>query len=263
MKHTLNLKSSRLRRAFTLIELLVVIAIIAILAAILFPVFAQAREAARKTQCLSNEKNIGTAIMMYAQDYDEAVMPWKTGPGDTIANRLWTSRIQPYLKSGGTTPPSGVMMCPSWSQTALAAGADDPTCDGANFIESTFPVDNIYAHYGISAPMPTAAGTGASASNPIIHIPGAGYVGGAWVDVRLAQIVRSAETAIVSDGVTLSKGGGTLILFGCEAGGMHQGGGNFVMIDGHAKWLKGNAQNYVVQGSNGKWFQRYFAYDQE
>src|ERR1700742_4223315 len=59
------------RNAFTLIELLVVIAIIAILAAILFPVFAQAREAARKTSCLSNTKQLGLGIMQYVQDYDE------------------------------------------------------------------------------------------------------------------------------------------------------------------------------------------------
>jgi prepilin-type N-terminal cleavage/methylation domain-containing protein len=59
------------QRGFTLIELLVVIAIIAILAAILFPVFAQAREKARQTSCLSNEKQLGTAISMYVQDYDE------------------------------------------------------------------------------------------------------------------------------------------------------------------------------------------------
>src|SRR2546423_465964 len=62
------------QRGFTLIELLVVIAIIAILAAILFPVFAQARESARKASCQSNQKQIGLAIMMYAQDYDELFM---------------------------------------------------------------------------------------------------------------------------------------------------------------------------------------------
>jgi len=69
------------QRGFTLIELLVVIAIIAILAAILFPVFAQARESSRKTQCLSNTRQIGTAVMMYVQDYDEVFFPqpWPGG----------------------------------------------------------------------------------------------------------------------------------------------------------------------------------------
>jgi prepilin-type N-terminal cleavage/methylation domain-containing protein/prepilin-type processing-associated H-X9-DG protein len=76
MKHTVHFRSHG-RRGFTLIELLVVIAIIAILAAILVPVFAQAREAARKTACLSNLKQIGAAVMMYAQDYDE--IPPETG----------------------------------------------------------------------------------------------------------------------------------------------------------------------------------------
>ncbi|NUQ71226.1 MAG: prepilin-type N-terminal cleavage/methylation domain-containing protein, partial [Chthonomonadales bacterium] len=64
------------KNGFTLIELLVVIAIIAILAAILFPVFAQAREKARTISCLSNAKQMGTAIMMYAQDFEEAIVPW-------------------------------------------------------------------------------------------------------------------------------------------------------------------------------------------
>jgi prepilin-type N-terminal cleavage/methylation domain-containing protein/prepilin-type processing-associated H-X9-DG protein len=107
------------RRAFTLIELLVVIAIIAILAAILFPVFAQARESARKTSCLSNLKQQGTALMMYAQDYDEQLVPWHAGSaanGDTVAgdpwggpapfrdaenfDLAWDRLIQPYLKNG-------------------------------------------------------------------------------------------------------------------------------------------------------------------
>lgn len=91
------------RRAFTLIELLVVIAIIAILAAILFPVFAQAREQARKTSCLSSQKQNGIASMMYAQDYDETyagVSDWNQR--DSPAHngvRNWTALIEPYTKS--------------------------------------------------------------------------------------------------------------------------------------------------------------------
>lgn len=97
------------QKAFTLIELLVVIAIIAILAAILFPVFAQAREAARKASCQSNLKQIGSGWMMYVQDYDEItpMSAWTTeGKGDG-----WRAipfyRIQPYVKN------FGVMLCPS------------------------------------------------------------------------------------------------------------------------------------------------------
>ena len=76
-------KSSRGSEAFTLIELLVVIAIIAILAAILFPVFAQAREKARAASCLSNLKQIGLALMMYVQDYDELLpVPFPNAKGD-------------------------------------------------------------------------------------------------------------------------------------------------------------------------------------
>src|SRR2546428_14160484 len=85
------------RRAFTLIELLVVIAIIAVLAAILFPVFAQARDKARAASCLSNTRQIGTAVMMYAQDHDEGLPPWwittKYGP------TYWHGHLKPYVKN--------------------------------------------------------------------------------------------------------------------------------------------------------------------
>jgi prepilin-type N-terminal cleavage/methylation domain-containing protein len=85
-------------RAFTLIELLVVIAIIAILAAILFPVFAQAKEAAKKTQSLSNTKQIGLGVMMYSGDADDAFPQSETGWGDNYLP--WTSVVYPYIKSG-------------------------------------------------------------------------------------------------------------------------------------------------------------------
>src|SRR3954453_12328138 len=92
------------RRAFTLIELLVVIAILAILAAILFPVFAQAREAARKAACLSNCKQIGTALHMYAQDYDESLPGWPNPPANPVYQQGWgwamiVPSLDPYLKN--------------------------------------------------------------------------------------------------------------------------------------------------------------------
>src|SRR5438045_2520662 len=114
-----KMRSNNRSKGFTLIELLVVIAIIAILAAILFPVFAQAREAARKTSCLSNTKQLGLGVMMYTQDYDE-MYPcnnWDTpfiGTADNDARSLvypsamqWMWHIMPYLKN------KQILVCPS------------------------------------------------------------------------------------------------------------------------------------------------------
>src|SRR5437588_4379746 len=90
----------RRREGFTLIELLVVIAIIAILAAILFPVFAQAREKARTASCLSNNKQILTAIKMYCQDYDELQMwEWYTYRPDLGGYQTWMETVSPYIKN--------------------------------------------------------------------------------------------------------------------------------------------------------------------
>ena len=115
----------RKQNAFTLIELLVVIAIIAILAAILFPVFAQAREKARAISCLSNEKQMGIAFQMYAQDYDEAYPFWNYAVFSTDPNYVetsaddWDAKLLPYVKNGHpeiATPDahdySGVWHCP-------------------------------------------------------------------------------------------------------------------------------------------------------
>jgi prepilin-type N-terminal cleavage/methylation domain-containing protein/prepilin-type processing-associated H-X9-DG protein len=105
------------RRGFTLIELLVVIAIIAILAAILFPVFAQAREKARAISCVSNLKQIGTGTKMYIQDYDELYVigtgphvgfsTWIDPMDDPLMQPNWYSQLQPYIKN------NGVFDCPS------------------------------------------------------------------------------------------------------------------------------------------------------
>jgi prepilin-type N-terminal cleavage/methylation domain-containing protein/prepilin-type processing-associated H-X9-DG protein len=95
-------KSLPLARAFTLIELLVVIAIIAILAAILFPVFAQAREKARQASCTSNLKQVGMAVRMYLQDYDETYLPW----GQSVTASP-AAILDPYIKN------YQVWVCPS------------------------------------------------------------------------------------------------------------------------------------------------------
>jgi prepilin-type N-terminal cleavage/methylation domain-containing protein/prepilin-type processing-associated H-X9-DG protein len=95
------------RAGFTLIELLVVIAIIAILAAILFPVFARAREKARQTSCLSNQKQIGLAWTMYVQDYDENIPPYSIRYPDDSWGPKWYTIIEPYLKN------EQILVCPS------------------------------------------------------------------------------------------------------------------------------------------------------
>src|SRR5215212_499304 len=98
------------RRGFTLIELLVVIAIIAILAAILFPVFAQAREKARSSTCLSNQKQIALALSMYGQDYDETFPFAIALDPNTSLDIEWEDLVQPYIKGGNV---GGIMSCPS------------------------------------------------------------------------------------------------------------------------------------------------------
>ncbi len=123
----------RSRKAFTLIELLVVIAIIAILAAILFPVFARAREAARKTSCINNLRQIGTAIQMYSQDYDESLPSGVLGSAGIGSTPAWSqygwsyifTLLDPYTKNTGIygcPSATGSMVGPAGNQIKVSYG---------------------------------------------------------------------------------------------------------------------------------------------
>ena len=116
------------RRGFTLIELLVVIAIIAILAAILFPVFAKAREKARQTSCLSNTKQLGLSAMMYCQDYDETYSVHRCD-NEGYPGCQWND-LEAYMKN------TGIMVCPSYQSTCRS------TCAGGALGWNPF----AYAH---------------------------------------------------------------------------------------------------------------------
>lgn len=134
------------RVGFTLIELLVVIAIIAILAAILFPVFAKARDQARRTSCLSNIKQLGLGLLMYVQDYDETFLTTQNGLGGDypgwdpycgtwVGFRSWVRYIQPYIKN------KQLCLCPSGPRNFLLGGTG--VADG---MAQDFPEGNHYLY---------------------------------------------------------------------------------------------------------------------
>jgi len=142
----LSSRGRRARAGFTLIELLVVIGVIAILAAILFPVFAQAREAARQSSCLSNTKQLGMAALAYSADHDDQIPPAINAAllpsGDHME---WFNLLQPYVKNtqvffcpshSGVNPgqpPTYTNLSYGWNFYYLQTNADDP--DGAVFLE--------------------------------------------------------------------------------------------------------------------------------
>lgn len=214
------------RRGFTLIELLVVIAIIAILAAILFPVFAQARDKARQASCLSNLKQIGTAMMMYVQDYEETY-PLVYFPGTNPFQR-WQEVIDPYIKGGiGTnlsTPQAlaqrkGVYLCPNY--------------------DTSYP--KAECRHGQANQIGTQPFRSYSPNVAVLQFP----TGANQNTTSLAQIEFPASLVLVGE-----NGGVRDYIYRDDlpdsefcgymmARRRHAGGANFMLADGHCKWYKG------------------------
>ncbi|MEN6549013.1 MAG: DUF1559 domain-containing protein [Armatimonadia bacterium] len=201
-----------MRKGFTLIELLVVIAIIAILAAILFPVFAKAREKARQSSCLSNVKQLCLAIMQYTQDYDETYTPaYCVNPSVT-----WPYLLQPYIKN------TQVLSCPSDRDYWLPYAA--PNNWGLSYI----------LNYRMHPPLdqPTSAGIKMS------------------VLTRPSETITLTENADGSTGNLQPICQYTWGTSGRAASGgyndwarisfRHNEGANCAFADGHAKWLRDN-----------------------
>ncbi len=198
------------RGAFTLIELLVVIAIIAILAAILFPVFAQAREKARSISCLSNLKQLGTASIMYAQDYDEMVLPHCirdfSDPSGPVYS-YWFEEAMPYVKN------AQVFVCPSHRGAVGGHGfvgsyayiCDGFTLDPADPNYSGLPYGGIY-------------------SLAELHYP--------------AELIMLGESQKATCRVCPEYHTHAFPPVWPVQKNRHQGGSNYLFYDGHAKWAR-------------------------
>jgi prepilin-type N-terminal cleavage/methylation domain-containing protein len=220
-------------RGFTLIELLVVIAIIAILAAILFPVFAQARDKARAAACLSNTRQIATAVAMYVQDYDEqlpyAYLYW--GPGtysvSSITYRTTTGLVPPPIYLAPYVKNFSVFNCPSTSRPLPTSG----TIDYGTAIQSYGW--NWYITYV-----------------PSSYPPFNGRTGGQYEGVSLGAIQKPADMVLMGDSNPDRLGGAYIYphtnVYTVSQGYIgkilrHQGGDDYIFADGHAKWFKGES----------------------
>ena len=222
------------RTGFTLIELLVVIAIIAILAAILFPVFAKAREKARQSSCLSNLKQQGLGAMMYLEDYDERLPYnwWMSGPGQYMPNaQVWMDLIGPYIKN------KQIFVCPS---------------NGLKDHSGTAMYGTVFSDYCYVS-WPTAeAGNGTQASP---------YMRGLGGGLALSQIRYPAEEALLWEGLTGSGLCG-YAMASCNGVERHNEGINFVLLDGHAKWSRYIDDGVYVHPAmqrDGVWVEKYLS----
>ncbi len=207
------------QRGFTLIELLVVIAIIAILAAILFPVFARARDKALQASCLSNVKQITLAILMYTQDYDEVLPRCSTG------GVIWVDAIEPYINN------QAILRCPARSHSTVSArggyGINAPFVGGAGFAPSA---DACMPLGGVEYPAQTFV------------IADSWYIGG-------SDVLGYGCWQCMYPYWTGCTGGQCASGIACGAvGEVHNGGYNWGFIDGHAKWAR------VDSALDGNWW---------
>ncbi|MDX1934797.1 MAG: DUF1559 domain-containing protein [Capsulimonadales bacterium] len=232
------------RAGFTLIELLVVIAIIAILAAILFPVFAQAREKGRQTSCLSNGRQIGIAFLMYAQDYDE-FLPLTTFP---VAANTWTDQTQPYIKN------RGIYRCPS----DPSANWDTPQTTKASILDPTPPVVRR-ASYFLNAYMAGSSRYGnlAAISSPASVIYVAESLEGITRDHFHpfnwnGNLETPTPNPLFSGFMHMATWDDARNETKELAFARHSGGSNYVFLDGHSKWQRWS-QVYWQKPEQGIW----------
>ena len=225
------------KSAFTLIELLVVIAIIAILAAILFPVFAQAREKARQTACLSNLKQVGLATRMYAQDYDENYVHTELGADvDDAHEYYWGDMIQPYARNWN------ILTCPSAGQritfkTGVTTYSQQWTYNygindiiAANCISSDDPACR---HIGVAGQLDAAINAPASTILIADNLPSVTDTGdGDNTTLGHARHEINWQWG-QRDATQLSVGGKSQ-----DGYSRHTDGFVYVLADGHSKWRK-------------------------
>jgi prepilin-type N-terminal cleavage/methylation domain-containing protein/prepilin-type processing-associated H-X9-DG protein len=238
------------RGAFTLVELLVVIAIIAILAAILFPVFARARENARRASCMSNLKQIGLGMMMYTQDYDDHLTPsyvnapTKMPDGTTHTGALWTDLLYPYTKS------VQLFSCPSESTQVWTDGSYDAAIAyGFNYMKP-----NVCLAHTSDCGVDLVNGTGVSLSaiddtSGTILITDSKYYIEKFDYVQTAAQIESSANSSGTGACTHSSGPGYNYA-GCVSG-RHLGTVNVLFVDGHVKSEK--TENLVGSDSVSSW----------
>jgi len=238
--NTLKVQKYLSKRAFTLIELLVVIAIIAILAAILFPVFARARENARRASCQSNEKQIALGILMYTQDYDEKLplMMTRDGvSGSFVANDPryvgWSEVVQPYLKS------LQIYQCPSDSKSPTAAG--DNGYGYTDYGMNLFCTPSACETYSTGVALATFD---SPALTVMLFELGSGYAANGYSgcsDYNCTSGGNSAGQLAYAYSSTSNN----------ENGEIHLGGENVAFADGHVKWMKASSTTKFASIYNG------------